>query len=290
MLTIITTPRLFNEHFGIIQRNAIKSWTLLRPQCELIFYGNEKGTDETAAELGILHIPEIKKNEFGTPFLDDVLNKASKIAKNKSLAFVSTDIILLSDFIRAIKNIKTDPFLMVGKRWNIDIKKEIQFNNPDWEEDLRSEITKQGEIYGPSAIDYFVFSSGLLKIFNFLPFLIGRPGTDGWLIYHARALRVPVIDATEAVTAIHQNHEYSHSAWSKKGKFGTRVKGPEFERNLKLAGGFLNRMTIRDADWILTSEGLRRPKFPRNIFSKLSLFYPWRVILAIKRKLIEFFS
>src|SRR5262249_33075673 len=41
-------------------------------------------------------------------------------------------------------------------------------------------------------------------------FAVGRPGWDTWLTSRARETRTPLIDATRAVTAIHQAHEYAH--------------------------------------------------------------------------------
>ncbi len=42
------------------------------------------------------------------------------------------------------------------------------------------------------------------------PFAIGRPGYDPWLIWRAADLGADVIDATDAVWAVHQRHDYSH--------------------------------------------------------------------------------
>lgn len=89
-----------------------------------------------------------------------------------------------------------------------------------------------------------------------------------------------MINASKAITAIHQNHGYSHSMFGEK----KRVGGPERKKNTEIAGGLTNMMTLRDADWVLTKTGLRRLDFPARIFSKLSLFYPWRALLAVKRK------
>jgi hypothetical protein len=62
-----------------------------------------------------------------------------------------------------------------------------------------------------------------------------------------------VIDATEAVTAVHQNHDYAHlppdagDAWD----------GPEAKRNLELAGGVTHRFTLQDVTHKLTPRGLK---------------------------------
>ena len=278
MLTIFSIPKPFLGHINIIQRNAIQSWLKLLPKCEIILFGDEERMAETAKEFGILHIQEIEKNEFGTPLLNSAFNSAQKLAKNEILVYINADNILTSDFISAIKKIRKPLFLMSGRRWDLDIKEEINFNT-DWEKKLQERIKKEGNLRGFSGMDYFVFPRNLPH--NFPPFAVGRSGWDNWLIYHIRSLKIPVIDATEVITVLHQKHDYSHSSYGKR----NRVGGPEEEKSLKLAGGFINMCSLRDADWILTSHGLTKPPFPRRIFSMLSLFYPWRLILALKRKL-----
>ena len=56
MLTMFTIPKAFRGDFDIIQKNAIRSWTLLRPECEIILFGNEEGTAEMAGELELARL------------------------------------------------------------------------------------------------------------------------------------------------------------------------------------------------------------------------------------------
>ena len=280
MLTIFAIPKSFEDpHINIIQRNAIQSWLQLQPKCEIILFGNDKGVAETAEEFGVKYIPEIEKNEFNTPLLDSAFNLAQKLARNDILVYINADIILMSDFIPAIQQVRFPLFLINGRRWDLDIKEEINFSDIDWEKKLRQKIAERGKLHGFSGIDYFVFPRSFQH--NLPSFAVGRVGWDNWLIYHTRSLKIPVIDATEAITVVHQNHSYSHSPFGRK----DRVEGPELEKNIRLAGGFSQMCTIRDADWILTKQGLKRPPFFRWIFAKLSLFYPWRLMLLMKRKL-----
>ena len=90
-----------------------------------------------------------------------------------------------------------------------------------------------------------------------------------------------VVDITEFSTVVHQNHDYSHSRFGEK----KRVGGPEWNQNIKIAGGLTKMLTLRDADWILTTKELKRPLLLSRVFSLISLFYPWRVLLAVKRKI-----
>lgn len=279
MITFFTLPKPFEGHINIIQRNAIQSWMALSSKCEIILFGKEKGMSEVAKEFGVSHVPDIEKNEWGTPLLNSAFREAQKIAKNDILVYINADIILMPDFIEALQKIEKPLFLMAGRRWDLDIKEEIDFDEADWGEKLRAKIVKKGKLHGFSGIDYLIFPRNLPH--DLPSFAVGRPGWDNWLIYHIRSLKIPVIDATEMITTVHQGHGYSHSPWGRK----KRVEGPEYQRNLELAGGFSNFLTLKETNWILTPKGLKKPPFPRRIFSELSLFYPWRLLLGIKRKL-----
>jgi len=275
MITIFTIPKAFSGEIDGIQKNAIKSWTLLDFQAEMILFGDEEGTSEAATGYGaVRHQPGVKKSEFGTPLLDDVFKTAQKIAKNEILAYVNADIILMDDFLKAVRQINFPKFLMIGRRWDIDLKEAINFNENSWQQRLREKVSKEGRLHGWSGLDYFVFSRNLYQ--NIPSFAIGRFSFDNWLVHHIRERKLPVIDATEATMVVHQNHGYSQK---KKNFFIT-----EKRKNLGLAGGILNMMSIRDADWVLDGKGvLKRPKFPRRIYPILSLLYPWRLLLGLKR-------
>ena len=65
LITLFSAPKPFtNPHIATIQRNAIRSWTLL-PDVEVILFGEETGLAEAAKELGVKHIPSVACNESG---------------------------------------------------------------------------------------------------------------------------------------------------------------------------------------------------------------------------------
>src|SRR5207244_10609033 len=102
MLTIFSTLKPFKGHIGIIQRNAIASWALLHPRPEIILFGNEEGTAEAAMDIGALHVSQVARNEFGTPLLNDLFQKAEQLASHQTLCYVNADILLLDDFSEAV--------------------------------------------------------------------------------------------------------------------------------------------------------------------------------------------
>jgi hypothetical protein len=255
MLTIFAIPKPFEGQISVIQKNAIQSWTKLHPDCEVILLGDEPGTGTVAAEFKIKHVPLLKLNEFGTPLVSSAFELAQAVASYPIICYVNADIILLSDFSPGIQKVshRFDKFLMVGQRWNIDYNQPIDFIKPDWETDLKQDVAKNGLLFTNWGIDYFAFHVG--QYLNMPLFAVGRPSWDNWMIYRARTLRIPVIDATGTVTAIHQNHGYQHVPKSVGGTF----YGPEADRNMELAGGPGHIFSIMDADLRLTSNGFERP-------------------------------
>jgi hypothetical protein len=254
MLTIFTIPKAFTEpHIETIQRNAIQSWLALPESCEVILFGNDPGTAEFAAEFDLHHVPQVLVNEYGTPLFNSLFEIAQTEGSFDLMAFVNTDIILMSDFIPATRRIPMSPFIMVGQRWDLDVDETISFAEADWEKKFRERMEIDGTLHGPTGSDYFVFPRGLWQ--NVPPFAIGRTSYDNWLIYRARFLSVPVVDATQVVTVIHQNHHRIHP----QGKYNLR-EGPEAQANIDLTNNRAFTFTLKDADWILTTSSLQKPR------------------------------
>jgi hypothetical protein len=211
MVTIFSTPKPFHGHSNTIQRNALKSWTLLHPKAEVILFGDEEGTAETCRDLGIRHEPYVRRNENGTKYLDYIFDRASEISRHKYLCYANCDIMLTSEFRTALELVsKTKSrFLMIGRRWDTDVTEPWDFNQPEWEQQLRSLAWLKGRQNGPSWVDYFCFSRDLYYG-KMPPFLIGRNGWDPWLTWYACKSQVPVIDLSPTVVAVHQNHDYAY--------------------------------------------------------------------------------
>src|ERR1700685_4705635 len=102
LFTILAMPKPFRGHIGVIQRNAIISWTKLFPKPDIFLFGEEPGTAEIAAELQIGHLHDTERNEFGTPLLNDLIKRAKEVADAPLLCYVNSDIILLQAFQEAI--------------------------------------------------------------------------------------------------------------------------------------------------------------------------------------------
>ncbi|MGC2197906.1 MAG: hypothetical protein WA628_24765, partial [Terriglobales bacterium] len=211
-LTIFATPKKFDGHIGVIQRNAIQSWTRMNPEPEIILFGTDPATAEIAAEFGLRHVPNVKCNQWGTPLISDLFDQAEKLGHGSILCYVNSDIILFDDFTQALGRVSTreNHFLMVGRRTDLDIKEAIDFRD-DWAATVAHRARAEGKLQIARSIDYFAFSRGLYP--SIPPLAIGRFWWDNWLLWKARSLGVKVVDASGAVLAVHQNHDYSHTTY-----------------------------------------------------------------------------
>jgi hypothetical protein len=255
MLTFFTTPKPFAGHIGVIQHNAIRSWQCLHPEVEVILFGNEEGAEASCRELGIRHIPDVRRNPYGTKYLAGIFDRAQELATHDILCYLNCDMLLMSDFQRAVlsvSNLKKDS-LLAGRRWDVDIQIPLDFQRAGWEEAVRYLALQTNRQRPAQWIDYFVFSKGLY--YQKIPeFVIGRPGWDNWLIWFALFSGVPVVDLSKDVCAVHQNHDYSYHPEGEQGVW----QGEEAQENYRLLENGRKFRTLESAVYVLESGQLRR--------------------------------
>ena len=103
MLTLFTIPKAFVGHIGTIQRNALRSWAALEG-AQVVLVGDEEGVAAAAAEAGAEHVGELAITGAGTPRLDDAFAQVEQVARTPLRCFVNADIILLGDFVPALRS------------------------------------------------------------------------------------------------------------------------------------------------------------------------------------------
>ena len=129
MITFFTIPKPFQGHSEIIQSNAILSWQLLEPKCEILIFGNHKSIKNFSDENKIKFVNEYNSNEYGTPLLDKIWFQAKEMSQYNIICFINSDIILLPSFVKKINTIKLTDYFIAGRRWDIDIGKKITIAN-----------------------------------------------------------------------------------------------------------------------------------------------------------------
>ncbi|GAB4399621.1 MAG: hypothetical protein OHK003_24110 [Anaerolineales bacterium] len=286
LITLFSAPKPFtNPHIAMIQRNAIKSWTLLS-DVDVILLGEEEGLAEAARELGVKHIPHVERNANGVPLISSMFQLARENSSSDLLCIINADMILMPDFVENAKQaVKLkDKFVLLSQRWDYNITSPLDFAE-GWHSRLREDVRKQNQLHRPAGSDFFLFPK---PCYADIPnFVIGRAGWDNWMIYKARKENWAVIDCTPSVMIVHQNHDYSHLPGAK-----PHYDHPETNENIRLAGGQANiRYTILDATHQLVGDTLVLPKMTSARFTRkvelvlraLFFFLPVNVIENIAR-------
>jgi hypothetical protein len=282
-LTLFTIPKGFvEEHVSLIQRNALASWRALGADVEVFVMGDDPGVAEQAAAHGATHVGDPQKNEFGTPLLDWAFGEAAARGSGELLCYANADIILLPDFLTAARRLPRAPYLAIGQRWNCDVLEPIDFEHDGAA--FLSWARTHGTLDQGRGSDYFLFPRS--TDFGLPPFAVGRPAWDNWMMGRALELGMPLIDITETVTAVHQNHDYGHV----KQRSGADWEGPEADRNREL-GGWLERYlhTPANATRRLTREGLLPTRSPQHLRARAEAFVALRPVAAPVRWMIRMF-
>jgi hypothetical protein len=274
----------------MIQRNAIKSWTLL-PDVEVILLGEEIGLAEAAFELSVKHFPDVRFNANGTPLISSMFQRVRENSDGELLCIVNADMILMPDFADAAhrsrvavvpwRHLQRDSFVLLSQRWDMDVTQPLEFTE-GWEQHLASAVRRRGSLHRPAGSDFFLFPR---SCYTDIPdFTIGRAGWDNWMIYKARKEKWAVIDCTPSVMIVHQNHDYSHLPGGK-----PHYEHPDTNENIRLAGGEANiRYTVLDATHQLAPSGkLVRPKTSYLRFMRGVEMFLRAVFFFLPEKMIE---
>lgn len=268
-LAIFTAPKPFSDsHISVIQKNAILSWKALESSTEVWLVGNEEGVEQAARDLGVNYIGEVERNSAGTPRIDSIFNRVREVSSARDLCYVNSDILFFPDLMDTLKivNQSTRRFLLVGQRWDMDIKEPLMIK-PGWSSNFIEQMKKNAKLHVPSGSDYFIFPRTL---FTEIPaFAVGRAGWDNWMIYHGRCKKLAVIDATGSLTAVHQNHDFKHLT-------GGRVhrKQPESLENLILAGGRHTMFTLANTNKNIICGKITNPKLTRDFIGREISTFP----------------
>eukprot|EP01062_Namystynia_karyoxenos_P074468 TRINITY_DN71366_c0_g1_i1.p1 TRINITY_DN71366_c0_g1~~TRINITY_DN71366_c0_g1_i1.p1 ORF type:complete len:602 (+),score=159.39 TRINITY_DN71366_c0_g1_i1:87-1892(+) len=100
--------------------------------------------------------------------------------------------------------------MVVGMRVNVDMPADFSPGAADVEQ-VMGKLAGGGQRYQTNAEDYFAVSRDLFSWESMPPFIVGGVAFDNWFVARAnRAARkgeaVVVVDATDTVLALHQNH------------------------------------------------------------------------------------
>jgi hypothetical protein len=269
-ISLITTLKPFKGLARIHQINSLQSWAKFIEGAEIIVVGESEGFETILSEFkfNIKWVKEVKTSYSGAPYLDDMIKKGLENARYDFVCIINADTILLSDFVHSISkliNIYDDNFLLTSRSFPLNINTIIDFDQPEVEACLKYKARKRYIHRDITSLptDFYFFHREFLSNAKIPPFIYGRGVFVRWYIYHAHCKRIPIIDATPVITAIHQTHSFDyikdHDVQEELQKvqdpYKALMKGKEFRWNLEIAGPAAY-FSGADFTHILTERGL----------------------------------
>jgi hypothetical protein len=253
LLTLFTAPKPFvDPHITVIQQNMLRNWLALGDQVEVVVIGDEPGIAEHCQALDILHLPNVRCNQHGTPLISSIFALAREVSTAPFLAYANADILFLPELLPVLETVAKEKarFLAVGQRWDVAITEAFDFSK-GWDARLREHALTNGKLHKQTGSDYFIFPRSCFQ--NIPDFAVGRAGWDNWMIFKARWEHCPVIDVSPSLMVVHQNHDYGHLPG------GVRhYRLPETDKNVQIGGGRRTIFTLKDVTHFVEDDALQR--------------------------------
>jgi hypothetical protein len=255
----------FRGEFARIQMNAVRSWLALEPVPEVLVFGNDGGVADVCAQFGLRHIPNVRVAPSGAPYIDDLFAEAQRLASRDLLCYVNADVILLSRFVWAVDAVysRLGQAIVVCTPVNTRLTLELDTTDPSWGGRLRKEARQEPSSVGA---DIFLFPRGF--DWNLPGMVVGRWWWDNALLWRACTARIPAVDVSAALVAIHQDHlsttHPSPHSQASRAHVDSELQD-EIRANLESGRWWQMRTCRLDIPYELTDDGRikRRYRLPR---------------------------
>jgi hypothetical protein len=290
VLTIFCSPKPFIGEAAWNQINALRSWKAISPHVEIIVFGAVPGAAEAAAQVNADLVPEVETSSTGAPSFNAMVQHASKYGKYNIQVYINCDILINATMVKAMQVgfDRFGRFLLVGERLDLEKGIKIDTRDPGWMDNL-APLAENGQLipHGPTGVDYFGFPRDMWG--DLPPVYMGRAMCDNALLHYCLGRHIPVLDATLAVVAIHQFHDYTHVQGGSQEVFA----GEDRARMMKMHGLDHSLPTIADSSWMFVEKNALIPKkqhFLREIELRFRYRYGWHRIALVFRALQYVFA
>ena len=206
VITFYTAPRNFEPPYDVWQDNAIRSWMALKPTPQVVLIGDRE-TAVQAKRLGV----QFSESDGDLPSVRHIIRAGEQRAGYPVLCFLNADNVLLPTFYANIAPVvwQHERFVCIGRRTNLNVEGLIDSTSPEF----ATQIEQHGTQGGWTGMDYFIYRG--ISLADGMPdFKIGRDFYDNWLVRRMAWGAVPLIDVSEALTVIHENHPVKPKAFS----------------------------------------------------------------------------
>ncbi|KAK8810513.1 hypothetical protein WA158_007088 [Blastocystis sp. Blastoise] len=254
LLVICTTLIDTNVERKIqVQKNAIYTWSLMKPKVKLIIFTQSEYWQKYCNETGVTYHTKQKFNRYGTPYFSSMIGIIEQTYDSMFYGYINGDILVSQDIITIMEQLTCkiykkelkEKVMLMGRRYNRDSYFDIDIGTTkDSIELFIDNTTYLNEQFITVSIDYFIFTKPTLNLRLLKPIVVGRNFIDGYFVnlcYHDKSM--DFIDLSNALKIVHQN--------DKKGTFAGEQNKDGFWNKQKVGKELLDHESIRHADWFM---------------------------------------
>lgn len=252
MMTLFCSPKAFRGESEFNQLNALRSWRALGKEIDILVFGDSIGSEEAAQSVSATHISKVPTSPSGAPLFNFMAAYTQSRGRYDLQLYANADILFDKSILLAMETTasKRERFLLVGERIDLPEGAVLDVRKLDWRQAVETLLADgSAASHGPTGVDYFGYRRNTWA--HLPPVFMGRAMCDQALLHHCLGNRIPVVDATPVIFAVHQFHGYSHV----KGGSSEVFAGGERAAMAKTHGLWHSVPTIADADWTLTASG-----------------------------------
>lgn len=269
---IFAAPKPVTPETAPTLRRAVRSWQALSPQPSITLLGEAHGLAAESDSLGVRHDPNVDHTFNALPIFNSLLARANRSTADIAV-FVNSDIILFDDFLVALDKVANtfQDFVVLAARYDLPFYPLLSNHS---ESPLQYAI-RNAVLHAYGGVDVWAWNLRGPRLFHgSMPsFVYGRGRYDNWFTHQVIDVGSRcVVDITEAIVALHIDHNYSvigttkteqhpsHSPSSNgTSTFWSRGKTSKFELFLNIylslrSGSYVNGYgTPAHAPWKLVS-------------------------------------
>lgn len=275
MITFLSSPKPFVGRDAENQFRAIRSWRGPAGDRKIILFGTSAGIREAGRETDADVCTDVEADEKGLPLFGSIVERAGMLSRDELFCYVNCDIVLPESLGFDEGIWRGRKWLAIGQRVDLAEGETVDTYRGAWLSKLRLlAMEGRASLHPPLGSDYFVFPRGLWR--GLPPVVIGRASYDNALIAHCIRVGGAVIDATDAVPAIHQHHGYEHVA----GGVQEVWEGGQARQIRREFGIERDTPTLRDAGWRLADGRIVRKRGAGTRIREMILWLRFRVGLG----------
>lgn len=226
-------------------RNATLSWDQIKPQPQILVFGDVPTRLMTSTMELVLHYSQ---EPDGRPHFDSFIRIAEEASIHDVVMYATDHLIFLPGLKETVELVASqfDRFLLMGRRWDINIPGFLDFVGGRWWQELLTHMRghKLGSV---GAKDWLIWRKPFPEPIP--PFIMGIPWYDTWMAVQAEELGIQRIDASATVRAIHPIHGFPFP-----GGIVGRRDDPRYAYNESLAPGCAHRGHITDSEWVVVGK------------------------------------